>query len=270
MDADNHQETQEFTQEREYSSEGTDDCTEVTEDYTQSTVGSNQPSQSANSNFKHFPAACPCSKYDSDSRHTLIQGAYDAAFVAARRKKAAVEKQRKMKKTKAKKLNKDVTTVQRKQHAASLKASDDTVPPKKRQSTKKYDPIDTPGQTKLTTFVTSAPAPTKQSIPTSVEKPSHDTPTTVGTSESSVSFKSPKPTPEPTFHSPAAANQNATSTGSDETVLHTPRDHLPSMLACCVGVCNGCKLQFYKCHKQNEGTLACMLWWITLIGLGMM
>ena len=109
-------------------------------------------------------------------------------------------------------MNEDVATIQRKCHAASLKSSDDTVPPKKRLSTKKYDPIDTPGWTKLTTFVT--PAQTNQSIPTSVTKSPHDTPTTVGTSKSSVSFKSL----EPTFYSPPALNQNASSTGSNESV----------------------------------------------------
>ena len=88
MDEHNHQES---TQEQEYSSEATDNCTEP-EECTQSTADSTQPSQSANSNFKHFPVARPCTKYDSDSRMNLIQGAYDASFVAARRKKANIEK----------------------------------------------------------------------------------------------------------------------------------------------------------------------------------
>ena len=56
-------------------------------------------------------------------------------------------------------MNEDVATIQRKRHTASLKSSDDTVPPKKQHSLKKYAPIDTPGQTKLTTYVTPAPKP---------------------------------------------------------------------------------------------------------------
>ena len=76
-----------------------------------------------------------------------------------------------MKKLKAKKMNEDVATVQRKRYTTALKASNDTVPPKKYHTLKKYQPIKTPGQTKLTTFVTpdiNSNAKTPSLVPTSV------------------------------------------------------------------------------------------------------
>ena len=254
MDEDN---TQQTTQEQEYSSDTTDDCTEG---YTQSTTASSTQqssiSKSANSQFKQFPAARPRSQFDSDSRAKLIQDAYDASFVDARKKKVSKEKRLKLRKQKTKKLNEDVATIQRKRHAASLKSADDTVPPKKRRSLKKYAPVDTPGQTKLTTYVTPKPISTEapersqdsptQPVPTSITKPPHDTPTTMGTLKSSVSFKSP----EPSFQSPQVASVPVIAT-NEHVTLNEDVTLLPSMLARCRGVCNGCMMQFHLCHEAK-------------------
>ena len=117
------QNTMESTQEHEYTDESNDDCSEYS---------SSQVSTSSKRKSKQFPSIRRRSKYDSDSRHSLIQSAYDANFVDAQCKKANIEKRRKAKRTKVKKLNEDVATVQQKRQAAMLKSADDTVPPKKR------------------------------------------------------------------------------------------------------------------------------------------
>ena len=247
------QNTMESTQEHEYTDESNDDCSE----YSLSQVSSTSSKRKS----KQFPSIRPRGKYDSDSRHSLIQSAYDANFVDAQCKKANIEKRRKAKRTKVKKLNEDVATVQQKRQAAMLKSADDTVPPKKRQTLKKYEPVDTPGQTKLTTFVT--PATQKHSSPNvstpNVSTPSQvppiqklkGTPSTVETMESSVSYKSPEP-----FSNEAQPNVNVpVSVGESNEVASVSTvgtsQLLPSMLARCVGVCNGCMMQFHLCHEAK-------------------
>ena len=242
------QNTLESTQEQEFSDGGSDDNTT----YSSSQVSS----RSTKSKNKSFPSTRPRSKFDSDSRHSLIQSAYDASFVDAQRKKANIEKRRKMKRAKVKKLNEDVATVQRKRQAAALKSCDDTIPPKKRRTLKKYEPVETPGQTKLTNFVTPAEpkySPPTMSTPIQAPTPApiqkvKTTPSTVETLDSSVSYKSPEP-----FVHQEQANIPVSVSGSGDmgsvSTVGTPL--LPSMLARNVGVCNGCCCQFHLCHEAK-------------------
>ena len=186
----------------------------------------------------------------------IIQRAYDATFVAAPCKKANLENCLKMKKLKAKIMNEDVASVQRKRHAAALKASDGTTPPKKRCTLKKYQPIDTPGQTKLTTFVTpgiNSNAKTPSSVPTSVPIEKVKTsPFTLENFDSTTSFKSPEPFTIPQVTTPQASIPISVSGNSDlESISTVETQMLPSMLACCRGVCNGCMLQFHQCHENK-------------------
>ena len=237
------QNTLESTQEQEFSDDGGSDG---------SSEHSSSQVSSSNSKQKQFPAVRPCSKYDSDSHMSIIQGAYDASFVTAQRKKANIEKRHKMKKSKAKKMNKDVATVQQKCQAAAMKTSNDTIPPKKRYLLKNYEPVDEPGQTKLTTFVT--PAESKYSL-ASISTPSQvlaiqkvkNTLSTLENLDTSVSFKSP----EPFAHQQPSIPVSVGGSGNIGSVSTVGTPLLPLMLACCIGVCSGCSLQFHQCHKAK-------------------
>ena len=113
----------------------------------------------------------------------------------------------------------------------------------------------------MTTFVT--PANQKHSSPNvstpNVSTPSQvppiqklkGTPSTVETMESSVSYKSPEP-----FSNEAQPNVNVpVSVGESNEVASVSTvgtsQLLPSMLARCVGVCNGCMMQFHLCHEAK-------------------
>ena len=158
-------------------------------------------------------------------------------------------------KSRAKKLNEDVATVQRKHQAASLKSSDDTIPPKKRRTLKKYEAVDTPGQTKCTTFVTPAipkhspqciSTPTQNQSPVPTIETLKETPSTLENLESTSSFKSPE------FTSPqAVVPVSVSGSGEVESVSTVGTQLLPSMLARCVGVCPGCMLQYHLCHEAR-------------------
>lgn len=83
----------------------------------------------------------------------------------------------------------------------------------------------------------------------------------MGTLETSVSFKSP----EPSFQSPPAASVpvSVSSTSYSDSILT-----LPSMLACCRGVCSGCSMQFHQCHeaKWNDSCMHAVVDYFDRVG----
>ena len=170
--------TQESTQEQEFTDDDStkgDDSTQGDEnESSQIENESSQISTSSSSKVKtkkrkDVPSIRKRGKYDSDGRARIIQRAYDESFVEARRKKDNAAKRRKLKTVKTKLLNDAVSAVDRKRKA--LRAVDDTNPPKKRKQSKKYAPIDTPGQRKLTSFVTPSQNTVTSTPATSIETP---------------------------------------------------------------------------------------------------
>ena len=238
--------TQESTQEQEFTD---DDSTQG--DESSQILSTSKPKPNCN---KDVPSIRPHGKYDSDGQMCVIQSAYDASFVETRCKKENAVKRCNLKKVKTKLLHEAVAAIDHKRK--SLCSVDDTNPPKKQKSSKKYAPVDTPGQRKLTSFVTPSQSNVATTPATSIEtqtcsfsssSASNQTSTTP-TLDLAASFK-PSPSaftsPEVIVPDTVARNVEIDSVSSVGTQL------LPNMLARCRGVCNGCLKQFHVCHEAK-------------------
>ena len=208
---------------------------------------------------KEYPSIRKRSQYDSDGRMQIIQSTYDMQFVETRRKKQNAEKRRQLKAAKSKNLSTAVKAVDRKRKT-ELKHVDDTKPNKKRsKSLKKYEPVDTPGQQKLTSFVTPSQNSFVTPSQTTTNKAPSSTPSTLAeTSVSSSNQVSATPTlassvKTNSFASPQAKVPAAVAGNDDdcESVSSVGTPMLPNMLARCRGVCNGCFQQFHLCHEAQ-------------------
>ena len=239
--------TQESTQENEFTDP----------DDNESTVGDESQSQISSSSkpkcTKDVPSIRPRGKFDSDGPMCVLQKAYDECFVDACCKKDKAAKRCNLKKVKTKLLHEAVSAVNHKRK--SLRSVNGTNPPKKHRSSKKYAPVDTPGQRKLTSFVTpsqgnvaSTPATAVESQTSFVSSSASNQTTTTPTLDSSVSFKrSPHAFTSPQAIVPAVPDTVVANVGIGS--VDTPL--LPNMLARHRGVCNGCMLQFHVCHEAK-------------------
>ena len=187
----------------------------------------------------------------------VLQRAYDESFVEARCKKEKAVKRCNLKKVKTKLLHETVSAVDCKRK--SLRSVDDTNLPKKQRSSKNYAPVDTPGQRKLTFFVTpssqtnvaSTPATAAESQTSFASSSASNQTSTTPTLDLTVSFKpSPHAFTSPQEIVPADPDTVAGNVDVD-SVSTVGTQLLPNMLARCRGVCNGCLKQFHVCHEAK-------------------
>ena len=94
------------------------------------------------------------SKFDTPGRMAVIQQAYDNCWVSARNKRERKEKQNSAKKKAKIKHNEKVLSVQKKRDEMELTSSSSKKErPQVKKRYNKYEPIEVPGQVKMTTFM---------------------------------------------------------------------------------------------------------------------